>query len=69
MIETEIGKRIPELIKALNSIKTEYAYEQVFIGEAISLLLLLKDHLNHGISCYKCRNAYCPEDCENTTQK
>ena len=44
----EINKRIPELVKALNSIKTEYAYEQVYIGEAISLLLLLKDHLSYN---------------------
>ncbi len=40
-----VKNRIPELIKSLESVKTEYAYEKNYIGESIGYLALLLDIL------------------------
>jgi hypothetical protein len=36
-------KRLPELRETLSKISTEYAYQYRYIGEAISMLILLED--------------------------
>lgn len=36
-------KRLPELRETLSKISTEYGYQYRYIGEAISMLILLED--------------------------
>lgn len=46
---SNIVERLPTLIKQLRNITTEYSSEQLYIGETITMLILLQDILSNQI--------------------
>lgn len=43
-----VAKRIPTLIQDLSKVQTQYSYGQQYLGEAVSMLALLKDILENA---------------------